>query len=39
VGPQTWSPLTNVLGPAWSMTARQTSGGSPRLFYRAKLAE
>ena len=36
---KTWSPLTNVLSPACSMTARQTSGGSPRLFYRAKLAE
>jgi uncharacterized repeat protein (TIGR01451 family) len=35
---KTWSPLTNVLGPAWSMTARPTSGGNSRLFYRAKLA-
>jgi uncharacterized repeat protein (TIGR01451 family) len=36
---KTWSPLTNVLGPAWSMTARPTSGGPSRLFYRAKLAQ
>jgi hypothetical protein len=35
---KTWSPLTNVLGPAWSMTARPTSGGSSLLFYRARLA-